>query len=433
LKSNDIFDQMVRESINNEVLVLPPNLDNKINYTLNQLPIRKNVYGRIEKTKVAIVACVAFLMFVVGISYVNPTLAAQIPVLNPIVQMLGFRGDYAEYSNIVNKTVTHNGKSFTINSVVCYDNILIIGYTAKSNTKMHSTGPLFFPTYKVNGKWLNVGSAGGGQNLDDNTAIGTIEIMSDTMILPDKFKFEMSFNAIDNTSGNWDFKFNISNAELSKDTKIYTPNQVVKYGNYDFIIDKFALTPLSTVIVRHSSSQSKMPFFPIILDDQGNEISKGGGNGKESSERFDITSILSRINKDAKYLTIVPYAENSNNEPNVVSVPLNTKLPVELSQGKIGKITLDKISFSNDNDQVSIQGIIYGKLPDFREMGLSIVGDNPKADLKVLSTTIKKIGTDKYQITREISGLKNDKNYKITAPNLDNTLDYDSRITVMLK
>jgi hypothetical protein len=431
LKNNDIFDQMVRETINNKVLVLPPNLDNKINYTLNQLPIRKIVYGRIKKTIVAIAACMAFLMFVVGISYVNPALAAQIPILNPIVQMLGYRGDYAQYSEIVNKTVTHNGKSFTINNVVCYDNNIVIGYTAKSNTKI--TGPLFFPTYKVNGKWLNVGTTGGSENLDNNTVIGTIEIMSDPITLPDKFNFEMSFNSLDNTSGNWDFKFSISKAELSKNKKTYTPNQIVKYGNYDFTIDKIALTPLSTVISRHSSSQSKMPFFPIILDDQGNEISKGGGRIRESSDRFDITSTLSKINQDAKYLTIVPYAENSNNEPNVVSVPLNTKLPIELSQGKIGNITINNITFSDNNDKAIIQGIMYGKLPNFREMGLSLEGDNPKSDRTLLNTTIKKIGIDKYEITKEYSGLKNDKNYKLTVGNMDNIIDYNSRITVMLK
>jgi hypothetical protein len=373
----------------------------------------------------------AFLMFVVGISYVNPALAAQIPILNPIVQMLGYRGDYAQYSEIVNKTVTHNGKSFTINNVVCYDNNIVIGYTAKSNTKI--TGPLFFPTYKVNGKWLNVGTTGGSENLDNNTVIGTIEIMSDPITLPDKFNFEMSFNSLDNTSGNWDFKFSISKAELSKNKKTYTPNQIVKYGNYDFTIDKIALTPLSTVISRHSSSQSKMPFFPIILDDQGNEISKGGGRIRESSDRFDITSTLSKINQDAKYLTIVPYAENSDNEPNVVSVPLNTKLPIELSQGKIGNITINNITFSDNNDKAIIQGIMYGKLPNFREMGLSLEGDNPKSDRTLLNTTIKKIGIDKYEITKEYSGLKNDKNYKLTVGNMDNIIDYNSRITVMLK
>jgi hypothetical protein len=280
---------------------------------------------------------------------------------------------------------------------------------------------------------LNVGTTGGSENLDNNTVIGTILIMSDPITLPDKFNFEMSFNSLDNTSGNWDFKFSISKAELSKNKKTYTPNQVVKYGNYDFTIDKIALTPLSTVISRHSSSQSKMPFFPIILDDQGNEISKGGGRIRESSDRFDITSTLSKINQDAKYLTIVPYAENSNNEPNVVSVPLNTKLPIELSQGKIGNITINNITFSDDNDKAIIQGIMYGKLPNFREMGLSLDGDNPKADMTLLNTTIKKIGIDKYEITKEYSGLKNDKNYKLTVSNLDNIIDYNSRITVILK
>ncbi len=75
--------------------------------------------------------------------------------------------------------------------------------------------------------------------------------------------------------------------------------------------------------------------------------------------------------------------------------------------------------------------VLYGKLPNHQNIILE--GDNLKADIRSLNTTIKKIDTDKYEFTEEYSGLKNDKNYKLIAPNLDNIIDYDSRITVMLK
>lgn len=393
--------------------------------------LKKNIKaGKFVRSKI-IAASAAGLIVIMGVGYTNPTFASQIPILNSIVEMMGQGGDYASYSDIVNKTITYDGKSFTINSVVCYDDNIIIGYTAESSKKIDSTGPLFFPTFKINGKWLNTGFTGGVKNLDGNKVMGTIELVSRDITLPGNFKFDMSFDKLDGTAGNWDFKFNISKAQLSKYTKIYKPNQVVKYGNYDFTIDKISLTPLSTVMSLHSSVESKIPYFSIILDDEGNEISNGSGSIGKNSDMFNFTTFLSKININAKYLTFVPYAENV--ESKIVSVPLNTKVPFELSQGKIGKISINKISFSNDNDKVSIQGIIYGKLPNFRSMGFSLVGDNPKADRALLNTTIKKVDIDKYEFTREYIGLKNDKNYKLTAPDLDDIIDYDSRITVTLK
>ncbi len=416
------------------------------------------------KTKIGAATAASLLLFI-GIGYANPSFASQIPILNPIVEMLGQTGDYANYSDIVNKKVTYNGKSFTINSVVCYDNNVIIGYTAESNTKIDSTGPLFFPTFKVNGKWLNVGSGGVAKNVNDKTIMGTLELMTgNDLTLPENFQFDMSFQKFDSTAGNWDFNFNISKSELSKNTKVYKPNQDMTFNNKKGTITEITLSPLDTAISIHSnieydksivgSEEAHKTEFEvnrtdfIVLDDKGNELSEESGQATPGPGGFySFNKHYSKINMDTKYLTLIPvighgggYAYGDQNGKTVevenpdpydakdVSVPINTSLPIDISEGNIGKVTLTKISVLND--KATICGVIYGKLPN--EQYVVLQGDNPKADIRLLNTTIKKIGDDKYELTEEFSGLNNDKNFKIIAPNLDYD-EYDSRITVPLK
>ncbi|MBC8061699.1 MAG: DUF4179 domain-containing protein [Clostridiaceae bacterium] len=435
----------IYEDLNN-IITDEYEFDN-INVSMNDIQksklkrdLKKNIKTRkFVKSKIAI-ACASSLIFLVGIGYVNPAFASQIPILNSIIDVLGSTGDYAKYSDIVNKTVTYNEKSFTINSVVCFDNNIIIGYTAKSNKKIDSTVPLFFPTFNVNGKRFNGGNGGLVKNLNENTVMGTIELISTDTVLPDNFKFEMSFEKFNETVGNWDMKFNISKKELNKNTKFYTPNQIVTYDRYNFSIVRVIINPLTTAISFHSKSDQLFPCDWIVLDDEGNELSKRSGAGKQSSDGFNSTSFYSKINANTKYLTVIPSIQHeltvedskiiSFQGPEDVSVPIDTTLPFEMSEGKNSKVTLTKISFSNDKDNVSIQGIINGKLPNHQTIFLE--GDNPKANISLLNTTIKKVDTDKYEFTKEYSGLKNDKNYRLIAPNLDYYINYDSRITVML-
>lgn len=394
---------------------------------------KKIKIGKSVKSKI-IAASVASLMVLAGVGYANPALAAQIPILNSITLMLGQTGDYTSYTDIINKAITYDGKSFTINSILCYDNRILIGYTIESDKKINSTYALFFPTFKINGKWLNVGSTGGVKNLTDNKVVGTIELStSNNTTLPDNFKFDISFDRLDGTAGNWNFKLNVAKTDLNKYAKVYEPNQPITFNGYNFTIAKVALTPLNTLISMHSNTEKQLPvsFFDywIVLDDKGNELTQVGGTGNFSS---DVTIPYSKIDENTKYLTIIPYRKYHGIELGIdikpqVPMPFNTKLPIELSEGKNSKVTINNITFSNDKNNVVIHGIIYGKLPNYQ--AVYIEGDNLKADITLLNTTIKKIDTDKYEFTREYTGLKNDKNYKFIVPNID----FDSTVTVLLK
>lgn len=251
--------------------------------------------------------------------------------------------------------------------------------------------------------------------------------------MPNNFKFDMMFDKFDDTSGEWNFKFDITKAELDKDAKIYETNKSVAFNNYKFNIDKVTLTPLNTLSSISSNSENQIPssFFDfwIVLDDKGNELTQSAGTNI-GPNTMNTTAVYSSTDKNINALTLIPFRKDGGVEPSK-TVDINEKLPMELSEGKDSKVVINNIDFSNDKNNVSIEGIIYGKLPNYQIIFLE--GDNPKADISLLNTTIKRIDKDKYEFTREYSGLNNDKNYKLIVPNIDSTVDYNSRITVELK
>ncbi|ERK29994.1 DUF4179 domain-containing protein [Clostridium intestinale] len=426
-------EKSIYKDLNN--IIIDENEFDNINMTdMQKFKLKRSLMKKIRTKKVSIskiiAASVVGLIVFIAVGYANPAFAAQIPILNSIVEMFGKTGDYISYSNVVNKTIAYDGKFFTVDSILSYDNRILIGYTAESNKKINSSDVLFFPKFKINGKEINVGYSGGVKNLTDNKIIGTTEIiLNDT--LPNNFKFDMMFDKFDGTSGDWNFKFDITKAELDKDAKIYETNKSVAFNDHKFDIDKVTLTPLNTLISISSSSSNEIPpaFFDfwIVLDDNGYELTQVGGSGNQSSH---VTAAYSSADKNINSLTLIPFRKDGGVEPSK-TVDVNGKLPMELSEGKDSKVVINNIDFSNDKDNVVIKGVIYGKLPNYQVVFLE--GDNPKADISLLNTTIKRVDTDKYEFTREYSGLNNDKNYKLIAPNIDSEVDYDSRITVELK
>lgn len=425
----------IYKDLNN--IIIDENEFDNINMTdMQKFKLKRSLMKKIRTKKVSISKIIAAsgvgLIVFIAVGYANPAFAAQIPILNSIVEMFGKTGDYISYSNVVNKTISCDGKSFTIDSILSYDNRILIGYTGESNKKLNSSDALFFPKFKINGKEISAGYSGGVKNLTDNRILGTTEIILDDT-LPNNFKFDMMFDKFDGTSGDWIFKFDITKAELDKDAKIYETNKSVAFNNYKFDVDKVTLTPLNTLISISSNSENQIPssFFDfwIVLDDKGNELIQSAGTNI-GPNTMNTTAVYSRTDKNINALTLIPFRKDGEVEASK-TVDINEKLPMELSEGKDSKVVINNIDFSNDKNNVSIKGVIYGKLPNYQIVFLE--GDNPKADISLLNTTIKRIDKDKYEFTREYSGLNNDKNYKLIAPNIDSAVDYNSRITVELK
>ncbi|WP_234117464.1 DUF4179 domain-containing protein [Clostridium hydrogenum] len=390
--------------------------------------------NKFKKLKIFAASAAAALICITGIGYMNPSFASQIPGLNPIVQTLNYYGDqgeYEKYSEVVDKTVTFNGNSFTINSVVCDENSIIIGYTIKSDKTIDTEKlPGFMPSFKINGIPINSGGGGADNVTNANTYIGTFSIdMAGKSYFPNKFKFDMSFDSLLGVKGNWDFKFIVSREALNKETHSFTPNLNVKLKNASIKIKKVSLTPINTTII-FDSNKDLGPSSWIILDDKGNEIlEKCGESSKSPFTNYEYTKYLTKANGIPKYLTVVSYPAggNSGNTSKDTLIPLNSKLPFKASQGNNGSITITGIT--NSADKITIQGIAEGTFPQMQITHTYLIGLNPEAKFQ---PHIEKISANKYKFTLEYSNLTKNKIYQIRVENLD-FINYNSKFTIPLK
>jgi len=65
----------------------------------------------------------------------------------------GNKGDYAKYSEIINKSVSNNGITITVNEVIADDSKLVISYTLKSDKKIKDLEVFGLGRFlKINGK-----------------------------------------------------------------------------------------------------------------------------------------------------------------------------------------------------------------------------------------------------------------------------------------
>lgn len=402
---------------------------------LQKVKLKKNLRSKVKnkkfiKTKIGVAAT---LIFAIGFGYSNPSLAAQIPLVNPIINFFDYYNGYDNYTNIVDKTLTFDGISFTVDSIACCDNDIIIKYTAKSDKKMESVEQVLAPIFKVGGEWLNVGFIGEQKNIDDNTITGTMDLLADDGVtLPDKFELTMSFDKLYGVKADWNYKFNILKSDLSKDTRILKPNQSIKSQQQEITITEVDLTPVNTIVSTVGDDDCSLPSRIIILDDKGNELTGGGGRSINVAGGSKSKFLYSKLDEDAKYLTFIPVAEQGtdSNVSSRYAVPINTKLPMELAEGKNWRASITDVSYSNDNDTVKIQGVLYGNLPNHQTVFLQ--GDNLKDEIRLTDMIITKLDTDKYEFSQEYTGLKNDKNYKIIVPNLDKEINYEDRVSLKI-
>lgn len=388
--------------------------------------------NKFKKLKIGTVTAAAALICMTIIGYINPSFASQVPGLNPIVQTINYYGDqgeYAKYSEIINKTVTFSGTSFTINSVVCDENSLLIGYTIKSEKKINSQDlPGFLPSFKINGIPMNSGWGGGLKNTAASTYIGTIELsMARKIYFPNRFKLDMSFDSLLGVKGNWNFKFIVSRESLNKETHSFKPNLKVKLKNTTIKIKKVSLTPVNTTILLDSNTTD---YNWLIFDDNGNELSfKNSNTSNGIFSKYESTYNYSKANKTTKKLILIPYKLGKLKD---TVIPINTKLPLQISQGKNGKINLTSVNILDD--KLIIHGTATGNLPKRQINNISINSTDKNADTKInkLKTDTKKVSNNTYEFILEYSCINGSIPYNIAIDNLD-YIDYSKKIEIPLK
>ena len=418
--------------------------------------------GKFKLLKYGSIAAILSLISIIGIGCVSPTLAENIPVLNSITQKLndkfGFHGEYEKYSQIINRPVTSNGVTLTINEIIADDSKLMIGYTIKSDNKIENLEIFGLSKFlQINGERSASSGSSTGNYTDDHTYVGSEEIHTDLLKnTSNKINITLNVDEILNVKGKWNFSFSASKDELVKDSVVFKPNIKLDFPNSITNVDKVVFSPIDTSIfvsgnykdkekvkndveVNHDGSLMDYDYW-IAYDDKGVELmtkSTGGGGSDINKGTFKVEMQYNKLDKIPKYLTIVPckiipsggggvYTDKNGKEirytvkgkkPIEINNTIDGVYPIELSQGKMGKIIIEKIETKNDSTIVEYR--VEGKAPYFEAESLWIKDSLGKiVDYK--SYDIRKDENKPNEFVRQFEKLDPNKKYTIYTNDFSN-------------
>lgn len=398
----------------------------------------------------------------VGVSIKYPAFAQNIPILNSIIESLNSRnGDhakYSDYSNILNKSVTSNNITFTINEVLADESKLIISYTIKSPNKINDLEVFGINHFlKLNGKNFSSGGSSTGKYVDNTTYIGSTDINADAIKEAKNLNIDLNIDKIGNISGKWSFAFSLSKNEVLKNKLVINPNVKLSHKDRVTNIDKISISPLQTSIsisgVYNKDTDTNNPLLPseefIVFDDRGVELNYKGGRSKSDengNHEFLGENEFANLSYKPKALTIIPYivtprecgSSDSNGKttvikgiiPKEVSTDVNNSYPIELSQGKLGKLIITEIIKEANKTLVKYKA--EGIAPLFQGHNLHIKNSDEE-DIKTLDYDIRKDETKPNEFVKTFEALDPSKKYVIYTDNFDNVdVREDLKFTVDL-
>lgn len=353
--------------------------------------LNKKIKGErsLKKFKYGVTVAGLGIVFLVGVGATNPSLAENIPVLNSIIQKLNDNYDnaseYSKYSQIVGTSITDNGVTLTINEVLADEERLIISYTIKGDQKLNDTTfASITDNLRINGKRTNTSGGSLGESVDDYTYVGSDEISLDLFSSKSSEKskndlaIKLKIRDILGVKGKWDTSFSISKEEISKNTTVLRPNKELDFPDSIVNINKVTLSPLGTYISlggkykenRDADSNNIFGFdYWVAFDDKGVElVPKGVGGGSSDSTKFHSQMTYDKLSHDSKHLTILPLdvipsagggvsidadgketpIATKTKKPKEISHVIDGNYPIELPQGKMGKIIIKDIVTEGD-------------------------------------------------------------------------------------
>ncbi|NEZ47472.1 DUF4179 domain-containing protein [Clostridium niameyense] len=421
-----------------------------------------NPHKKIKILKYGALAAAITLICCFG-NFSIPTVSAKdIPILNSIIQTLndkfGSTGEYSNFSQLVNKSITDNNVTITINEALADDSRMIIGYTIKSKKELKDLQVFGLSKYLLlNGKSPN-GTHGSsmGEYKDKYTYICSEEIKTD---IPNssKFNVDLKINDILGKKGSWNFAFSISKKDLMDKSTVFRPNYKIDLEDSIINVDKVVFSPIDTSIFidgKYKNSNNinhkllKYDYW-LAFDDKGNEImpSAGGtGGGNSNKTGFKCTMNYEPLKYTPKYLTIIPCNITPSVEGSVDSngnltrkehlvkelyKPINSPLPMKFSQGKFGDVIIKDII--KENDKTTLKVIAKGISPYIQATSIHIK-DTAGNDVSYKNYNIKRNPNNLNEFTIDFEKLDSSKKYNLVISSLDNIeIRNDLKFNINLK
>jgi len=320
---------------------------------------RLNRNGNLFAKGIAVAAIAGmFLVGTIGIGVVNPSYAAEIPIVGDIFRFLdhgrtGAYDRYQEFASEVNVTKESGGIQITIKDAIFDGRSIYYTYEVKTNQDL-GEHPYLGMESKLRVKRYKGGMSGSSQTqkIDEHTYIGQDRHTLDQSYEKITCKLELKNILIAETQreevikGSWKFDLNLD-AVIAKDVKI---NQSVRKDEFAVTIDKLSQMPMSFLIVYrqqvpevYRTEWDNVTTTLLVEDDLGNtyvgECNGGSGNMNTGIMNFSMT--FGKLDEKAKELMITPEIDCSTNKGGVAFDENGQEIQIKPSVGKEPK----KISF----------------------------------------------------------------------------------------
>jgi hypothetical protein len=442
------FDDKEIFKLLNDININEKEYDN-IDLEMNELQ-KKKLKGYLKKKtktkkyKHGVSAAAVVLLCMLGGGFVNPAFAQNIPILGSILQSIndkvGFHGEYAKYSQEINKSVFDKEITVTITEVICDDNTLEIGYTIKGNEKIKDMLPdknmsiphLQMTSFKVNGTELDANNGGTGDYVDEYTYVGSEELDIADKHLPRNFNFDMSITDLGGIEGAWNFKFNISKDQITKYITNFDPNTKVDFPDCSINISKVSFSPINTSVIFDGSFKKDRTITKnregvmdydewFVYDDKGIQLNEKCSSNHCESNNFQYHMQFAALNETPKYLTVIPYRlpeeiKEHHHFKTESKDLIGSTYPTELSQGKIGKIIIKEVK--NIQNKTIINYTAEGIAPYFQASNL-FLRDEEKNPIAHDIFYIEDDSNKPNEFTLTFYNLDTTKKYELAAINLD--------------
>ena len=395
---------------------------------------QKQVTPKRKKVMTLLLSSAAIFGLIIGSGFISPTMAnvlAKIPILDSIFTSVGDKGLQVaindENSTSLNKTLTSNGVSLTIQSVLYDGSRLAFSYVQDKAEEIY---PL---DIEVNGEVINFSENMTGEYLPNGQYSGLIQVHP-TKTLPKEFDLSVAIHQIGETKGDWHFETPV--IKTNNNSINLTTGQTAKLDGISYKVTKFESTNSAVSLhILYKGTVEKIfnehqALQLHLLDQKGTIIPMIGASGSGDGESILYEYIFEPLSEEVTSLTISPFFMPLPKERKDITVTLEENhLPLTISQGEMGDIIVTKIEEENGRYALYFESTSSFPFGTYFEPNQLSVEDTDGNDLIADRGHPTSIGKNKYKLyynkptvsgdiilkTRELPNMKLNQEAQITV------------------
>lgn len=406
-----------------EDIKVPKKISAGIDETLASLKPknRKKIFIK----RISVAAALVFCMLI-GFVTTCPTLAAEIPIINKIaginslfnkVKSSEYGDEFKNLSNLsnvsveINKGVSDKGVTVTVKEIAYDETAFYVIYEVnldKTETNKKYLEHGINGAVEVNGKKYEANAS--VPLYSDNARAEFTDIFPVTGedTIPDKFDFNMIFTGIDNLKGCWNFKIPLIKEKLQDKVNVFKLNKDVKDGYNSIKIVRVTTSPAYLSMLAEFKKYQPDKYDYVMMDSNGDEYqSVDMGSVVKKIFSTDVTFFYKQIegSKPSSISILKPRGKSIFSDDfklkNVQYLPLNSKLPVDVSVGNNKKITINSIGEKNNKIEIIFTAKGFPAYTFAFAGGIRIYDKSMSKDSKAAYDIVRPeaLGNNNYRIT----------------------------------